>query len=278
MTNSVNNAIMYIKEGLIMPDEIFSGIPSLDDEQGLEALINQQNLEAMGLDSNTPAALDQPAQEPQPDANNAPQYTSEQIAGIIARNQQLEAQLNQRQVQQPQQVQMQQRQNVSPVYSDRQIAIINELLRRGVPMERIAQITSKQSAEAATLQRIQALEQHIQQEQYNREAEAFEQKMLAFGDKFGLSEKELVHFGNVAASKGINVATVTDLEAVFSGIFPEQYALRRERMSNRPTSQIYGGANIGEAPRAAANKMEDAYVEAFLAKSMPNQYGMYSKK
>jgi hypothetical protein len=264
-----------------MPDnEIFSGIPSLDDAQGLEAYINQQNLEAMGLENTQLAGEQTQTNEgAQTDVGNDVQqpYTSEQVAQIIARNQQLENYIaGQAQARQQAQVQQQQPQ---ARYSDRQIAIINELLRRGVPMERISQAMSKgNTAGTDALQRVQALERYIQQEQYNKAAEEFEHKMLNFGAKFGLSENELVHFGNVAYSKGINIANVTDLEAVFSGLFPEQYALRVQRMSNRPTSQIYGGANIGEAPRAAANKLEDAYVEAFLAKSMPNQYGMFNKK
>jgi hypothetical protein len=93
-----------------------------------------------------------------------------------------------------------------------------------------------------------------------------------------LTENDLVHFGNVAEAKGIDVTKVTDLEAVFSGLFPDQYAIRKARAASRPTSQIYGGANIGETPRATSAKLEDAYVEAFLAKSMPNQYGMFNKK
>ena len=42
-----------------MPNnEIFSGIPSLDDTQGLENLLNNQALQGMGLNTQTPSALD----------------------------------------------------------------------------------------------------------------------------------------------------------------------------------------------------------------------------
>ena len=117
-----------------------------------------------------------------------------------------------------------------------------------------------------------AVEDYLQQQQYAAEEAKFINKMNEFGAKFGLSEKELVTFGNAAMEKGINIANVTDIEAVFRVIYPEQYAIRVQRMSNAPTSQIYGGASTPENPRVSVNKLEDAYVEQFMKNSMPNAY------
>lgn len=270
-----------------MPNnEIFSGIPSLDDTQGLEDYLNQQAMDSMGLNTQIPAALEN---QQQTDANSgnsgnadpaqtAPTYTQEQIAQIIARNQQLEAQFAQsQQPVQPQQQVQQQQVRQAPLYNDRQIGIINQLLARGVSIEEIAAHIAKSRNTApvnsALVQRLQSIESYLQQQQYAQAEAEFIQKMTTFGDKFGLSEKELEHFGNVALEKGINVAHVTDLEAVFRAIFPDQYALRVQRMSNPSTSQFYGGASAMDTPRASASKMEDAYVDAFLKQTMPNQYG-----
>lgn len=273
MTNSVNNAMIYLKEGEIMPNnDLFSDIPALGDEQGLENLLNQQALTDMGVQ---PTQDPEPAQEPAQQSNT---YTNEQIQQIIARNQQLEAQLNQPQTQ-PVQRQVAQ-QNQVQGYNPQQIAIINRLLASGMTIGQINDELNKRRANnvnPAVMQRIQALEQHLQQQQYDAAANAFEQKMLTFGEKFGLSEDELVLFGNTALSKGINVAHVTDLEAVFRAIYPDQYALRMQRINNNNTAPIYGGVSVSEAPRAQASKLEDAYVDSFLRGAMPNQYNMYKK-
>ena len=273
MTNSVNNAMIYLKEGEIMPNnDLFSDIPALGDEQGLENLLNQQTLADMGVQ---PTQEPEPAQEPAP-AQAQPTYTNEQIQQIIARNQQLESQFAQQPTQQPVQ-----RQQVSQTqgYNPQQIAIINKLLASGMTIEQInSELNKRRSnvANPAVMQRIQALEQHIQQQQYEAAANAFEQKMLAFGEKFGLSEQELVLFGETALSKGINV-TQADLETAFRAVYPEQYALRMQRITNNSTAPIYGGVSVSEAPRAQVSKLEDAYVDSFLRGAMPNQYNMFKK-
>lgn len=262
-----------------MPDNnIFSGIPALDDSAGLEAYVNNSTLDDMGLlNPSTPAALQtqQPQQttEPAPAEPQAqpqvPQYTSEQIAQIVARNQQLEAQASQAQSRAQSQPQ-------SP-YTPRQTAIIKELVSRGVPLERIQQALNGNRQQNATLQRLQNIEQYLQNQQYVAEQNAFVNRMTEFGNKFGLSEDDLVTFGNTAMAKGINLTTVSDVEAVFRAVYPEQYAIRSQRMAGSATSQIYGGANTPEAPRAAASKLEDAYVDSFLKQSMPNQYNRFPK-
>lgn len=76
---------------------------------------------------------------------------------------------------------------------------------------------------------------------------------------------------------GINLANVTDVEAVFRAVYPEQYAIRSQRIAGASASQIYGGASAMETPRAASSKLEDAYVDAFLKQAMPNAYGMHTK-
>ena len=267
-----------------MPNnDLFSGIPTLDDTQGLENLINQQTLDSMGVSSQTPAALEQnvdqgtqtadpaPAQQP-----SQPQYTSEQIAQIVARNQQLEAYAQQQQA--SRQMQHQQSQ---PLYNERQRQIINELLNRGVSVERIAAALNKNrqanAVQDATVQKLQQIEQYLQQQEYEKAYNEFAQKMFSFGDKFGLSENELVVFGETAAAKGIDVTKATDIEAVFRAVYPEQYALRVQRLNNNATSQIYGGVSVGETPRATTNKVEDAYVDAFMKQTMPNQYNLFKK-
>lgn len=267
-------------------EEIFSGIPSLDDAQGLQDYMNQQTLDNMGVNGTMPAALETtpPATDPATTPNtaqpaiaqpatpqqDAPQYTSAQIQQLIARNAQLEAAAAAAQRQTAQRPQMQ------ADYNPQQAAIIKQLIDKGVPLSVIYNTLQKgnsaNQANTALANRVQAVEQYLQQQQYAAEESKFITKMTDFGNKFGLSENDLVTFGNAALAKGINVANVSDIEAVFRAIYPDQYAIRMQRMSNAPTSQIFGGASTPEAPRAAASKLEDAYVEQFLKGAMPNAY------
>lgn len=276
-------------------EELFSGIPSLDDEAGMQSFINNDALATLGLNTDhTPAALQQnnptvtapavpaTATEPvaTPTANNvtnpaAPQYTADQVANIIARVQ-AQAQ-NRTAVPNAHQVQVS-----NQTYTPRQAEIIKQLIDRGVPMERISAALNGQNAsnaqQSAIMQRLAQMEQYLQAQQYQAAQDAFVDKMNAFGEKFGLSENDLVTFGNKAMSMGINLTQVSDVEAVFRAVYPDQYAIRTQRMANTSTSQIYGGSSTPEAPRAAAAKLEDAYVDQFLRASMPNQYGMFTKK
>ena len=272
-----------------MPDNIFSGIPALDDQAGLEQVVQDNTLTQMGVPTNpsTPSALqftEQPAAQtdpqPQNQSQNAPQFTSEQVSQIIARNQQLEAQA--RVAQQQAALNAARQRTSTSAYTARQADIIKQLIDRGVPLERIQQALNGDRRTAAQqnaiLQRVQNLEQHLQNQQYLAEQDAFINKMTEFGDRFGLSENDLVTFGNMAMSKGINLTTVNDVEAVFRAIYPEQYAMRSQRIAGANTSQIYGGANTPEAPRAATSKLEDAYVDSFLKQTMPNQYNQFPIK
>ena len=264
-------------------DELFSGIPSLDDEAGMQSYMNNDTLNSYGLgNENIPAALQQntepaqegaaPAQPAQPAQGSAPQYTAEQVAEIVSRVRQSQAQPSARATA-PQQ---------SSAYTPYQAEIIKQLIDRGVPMERIQAALRGQSAEynrnAQLMQRLTNMEAYLREQQYLAAQNEFVDRMTAFGDKFGLSEQELVTFGNKAMSIGINLTQVSDVEAVFRAVYPDQYAIRSQRIAGAPTSQIYGGSSTPEAPRAVASKMEDAYVDQFLRSSMPNQYGMFTKK
>lgn len=269
-----------------MPNnDIFSGIPSLGDDQGLQDYMNQQTLDNLGVNGTVPAALETPATDPtpapatEPTAQDpapqaAPQFTSEQIQQIIARNAQLEAAVSARR-----QAASVQHNYGAAEYNAQQAAIIKQLIDRGVPLSAIANAVRGGGANAANtrvnaelMNRVQAVEQYLQQQQYINEESKFVNKMTEFGDRFGLSEDDLVTFGNTALAKGINIANVTDVEAVFRAIYPEQYAIRVQRMSNAPSSQIFGGASTPESPRATAAKLEDAYVDQFLKGAMPNAY------
>ena len=267
-------------------EELFSGIPALGDEQGLETFMNNAALDSMGVGNDTtPAALQiqtpAPAQvelatpaQPAQAQPQAPQFTAEQVAQIIAQNQQLIQQNAQRQAQ-PQPAQP-----ASP-YTPQQAAIIKQLIDRGVPIERIQSAlngnAAQNAAQNAVMQRLANMEAYLQQQQYVAAQNEFIDKMTTFGDKFGLSEADLVTFGNKAMSMGINLTTVSDVEAVFRAVYPDQYAIRSQRIASAPSTPIYGGSSTPEAPRAATARMEDAYVEQFLKSSMPNQYGMKTK-
>lgn len=264
-------------------EELFSGIPALDDTAGLESYMNNDTLANMGVNNdNTPAALQMQSDEPPTSVTapsvegnpDVPQYTSEQVAQIVARNQQLEAQVAQANVQ-PQQ------QPIRNSYTPRQAAIIKDLIDRGVPLERINaalnRTQAEQFAQNQLAQRLANLEGYLQRQQYEAAQNEFVNKMTTFGGKFGLTENDLVTFGNKAMSMGINLTTVSDVEAVFRAVYPEQYAIRSQRMAGSSASQIYGGSSAAETPRASASKLEDAYVEQYLKHAMPNLYNMNTK-
>ena len=272
-------------------NELFSGIPALGDDAGLEAYLNNTALDGMGVGTQdpTPAALQQqppatepaapvqPAQPAQPasaaPASNVPQFTAEQVAQIIARSQAAVRNTNTNPAPAPAQP--------AGTYTAQQAATIKQLIDRGVPLERIMAALNgnrqQVAQQSAVVQRLAQIEQHLQQQQYLADQNAFVDKMTTFGNKFGLSEDELVVFGNKAQSMGINLIDVNDVEAVFRAVYPEQYAIRSQRLSGASNSQLFGGASAQEPARAAVSKLEDAYVDQFLKRSMPNQYGMNSR-
>lgn len=275
-----------------MPNEnenIFSGIPGLDQPtEDLQSLLNAQT-EPTNPNEGIPAALipnpTEPSPTTTPDSNGGTQtpqmFTSEQVAQIIANLKATQSQPVQPAAQpspvapvanpvQPQ---------VRTGYTPQQVEFITKALSSGYTLEQIqaAMNASKAPAIDPISEKVSQIEQYLKQQQYKAEENAFISKMTEFGNKYGLSENDLVIFGNKAMEKGINLVNVSDVELVFKALYPEQYAIRLQRMSNTPTSQIYGGSSVPEAPRAAASKVEDAYVENFLKHSMPNQYGMFKK-
>lgn len=271
----------------------FSDIPALGDTQGLEAYLNNQALAAQGLPvqpteqpaaTETPAAAPaaqpaatpaQPAAQPaQPADNNTITLTRDQLNAILASRGQAPAGV---QPQQPAQRQ--------PSYTAQEQAFISRALQQGYSLDQINQFLKTQrpgtgnGQDPALAQRIAQVEQYLRTQEYKQAEAAFVDKLSNFGSKWGLSEQDLVNFGNEALKHGINIATDSiDLEMVFRAVYPDQYAIRSRRMTPTNSSQIYGGTSISEGNRASAAKLEDAYVENFLKQTMPNQYGMLNKK
>ena len=169
-------------------------------------------------------------------------------------------------------------------YSAQDQAFIARALQQGYTLEQINNFFVQQRGQSGRIdpvleQRLSQVEQYLKTQEYKQAETAFVNRLSEFGNKWGLSEQDLVNFGNTALQKGINIAVGNvDLETVFRAIYPEQYAIRSRRMTPTNSSQIYGGTSIPEGSRANAAKAEDAYVEAFLKGAMPNQYGMLNKK
>ena len=264
-------------------NNIFSDIPALGDEQGLAQFLDQQ-AEASTPEVTIPAALQQtPAPTVTPEVtpevpNPQPQqqmYTAEQVQAIINASRQQANQVQpqvQQPVQQPQQA-----------YTPQELNAINTMLARGYSLEQVMRAVQTNRAKTgatqdpALAQKIQNIEQYLAQQQYQVAQNEFINKMTTFGDRFGLSEQDLVTFGNAALAKGINLVNVQDVEMVFKAMYPEQYSIRVQRMSNTPTSQIYGGTSVPENNQVQNEKYIDNYVDNFLKRSMPNQYGMQKK-
>ena len=278
-----------------MQDEnnIFSGIPSLDDDQGLAQYLEQQTVSQFDNGNEIPNALQQTNSneggsntqdvntQPQVQSTN-PTYSAEQVQNIINTiHQQYAQQTQQAQRQAAPQPQRQVQQ--APTYSQAELNAINQMLARGYSLEQVLAAVQNTRAKTgvqrdpALEQKINNIEQYLYNQQYKAEQTAFIDKMTAFGNRLGLSENDLVTFGNAALAQGINLINVPDVEKVFKMIYPEQYAIRTQRMSNTQTSQIYGGTSVPETNRALNEKAVDAYVDSFLKRSMPNQYGMQRK-
>ena len=281
-----------------MENNIFEGIPGLADTQGLENYAaNQAATEAMGTPATTPQALTpnaQPATDPnaavQPQGQGQVTYTQEDIQRIIAENAQYKAQAQARaQAQaQPQNVMPQQRvaqpnSNVNPqavAQGNPQLQMaIARALAAGYTPEQVYAAMKGNTQQAKLENQVAQIQNYLEQQQYQREEAAFIDKMTNFGNKWGLSEQDLVTFADKALQLGINVAQVNDVEAVFRAVYPEQYAFRAQRIANQNNaSPIYGGTSIPEAPRAAQSKAEDAYVENFLKGKMPNAYNSFMNR
>lgn len=273
----------------------FSGVPALDDIQGLENYLNNQNLmdAGLGVDLTNPQNVTEDNPAPAagnptdtgagtPAAGTQPTYTTDQVNQLIQQVQALQAQLSaQHQNVQPAQPTVQQT-RPAVTYTPAQRQFIMQALDKGYTMDQIQEVLARRAgtsqAQAQIEQRMANLEQQMKTQEYKRAESEFIGRLSTFGDKWGLSEKDLVTFGNAALQKGINIAYVNDLDAVFRAVYPEQYSIRSQRMLNTNTSQIYGGTSIPESTRAATSKAEDAYVDAFFRQTMPNQYNNFNKK
>ena len=282
-----------------MPDNIFSGIPSLNDDTGLQTYLNNQQLTNLGISNTeveTSAQGQQPVVQPttqpsqsaqsvtQPTVQEQPTlqgagYTVEDVNRILARNAELEKQVNAMARPTTPTTFTSTRTPVTtptPRYSANQINLIKQALDQGATIEQIQAALSRKPVQDGTskelLDKVNAIENYLQQSAYDKAQTEFVNKLTAFGDKFGLSENDLVVFGNTALAKGINIAQVSDLESVFRAIYPEQYAIRVQRMQHTPTSQIFGGSTMFINPTAMSEQAADNYVEGFLKGAMPNQY------
>lgn len=275
-----------------MPLDDFSGIPSLSDEQGLSQFLQQQELAAAGFGAAPSAAQPQEQAQPaaqaqpaQPAAQPAPQaqpeqprtYTQEDLAEILAQVdaiRQRQAQMQPKPASQP----SAQLQGRAPAYSPQEVRFINLALAQGYSMAAIQNAINSRRAQggynpqvANLEQRMDALQRYLATQEY-REAEAeFVDKLTEFGDKFGLSEQDLVTFGQTAMQKGINIAVGNvDLEAVFRAIYPDQYAIRSQRIAQANSSQIYGGSSAAEPTGVQSQKAAAEYARQFLLGRMPN--------
>lgn len=274
----------------------FSGVPALSDTQGLQDYLNNESLKQSGIsEQNIAPIVQQETNNGTGDANanvnvnveNAQTAQNQNASNVDVQSILAELQAVKAELESMKQAAGRQTQNVgnnvssnkAPAYSQDEINFINAALARGYDMNAIQQtIMQKRNAMSTNNsdvnRRVDSLEQYIKQKEYETAQNAFIERMTEFGNKWGLSEADLVTFGNVALSKGINIANVNDLEIAFRAVYPEQYAIRKARMTPTNTSQIYGGTSIPESTRAAADKAADAYVDAYLRQTMPS----YGKK
>lgn len=275
-----------------IPD--FSDIPALGDVQGLENYLNNETLKQQGLQVQSQPVVQQAATQPvqaQAQATTQQQPT-QQVAqtqpaaqsgdgNVTLTREQFNALLAGKGIQ-VRQEQPQQAVQKSAGYSAQEQAFIQKALSQGYSLDQINNfLVSQKGATGNPVleQRLNQVEQYLKTQEYKTAETAFINKLTDFGSKWGLSEQDLVSFGNEALKHGINIAgTNVDLDMVFRAVYPDQYAIRSRRMTPTPSSQIYGGTSVPEASRASAAKLEDAYVENFLRGAMPNQYGMLNKK
>ena len=273
----------------------FSDIPALNDVSGLEAYLNNEALAAQGLPvqpstTQPDAPASQPAVASQPSADIPAQpaapaqgdtitLTREQLNAILASGQASAPGAQQAKPQAP----VQQKE---AAYTAQEQQFIAKALAQGYSLRQINDFLVRQRGSQGTMtvnpaleQRLAQVEQYLKTQEYKAAETAFINRLSDFGSKWGLSEQDLVTFGNEALKQGINIAVGdVNLETVFRAVYPDQYAIRLKRMTPTTSSQIYGGTSIPEGNRTNASKIEDAYVDAFLKGTMPNQYAAFNKK
>ena len=290
----------------------FSDIPSLGDTQGLENYLNNQTLAAQGLPTQQqpaaqgqpaqPAAQGQPAQQqqgqpaaqpaaqqnpaqPAQQGNGVPQLTREQYVALLQNIDVINKRLNINTNIPGTQQTVPQQQNAG--YTPQEQTFIENALKRGYNLNQINQVIMQNRAKnagaanpqaSAMDQRVAAIEEFLRSQQYLQAQNEFINRANTFATKWGLSDADLETFASEALKHGINIAdSKVDMEMVFRAVYPQQYAIRSQRMSPTNASQIYGGTSIPEGSRANASKLEDAYVDNFLKGAMPNQYAASKK-
>jgi hypothetical protein len=258
-----------------MNDEI-TQLPALDDESGLQNLLQQKEMQSIGI---VPQPTSQPTQE-QPAPAPVQQAAAQPTQGPTYSEAQVQAILQQyaaRQTAAPQQPVPQQQPAPTSQYSERQTQLVVEAMRRGIPLDRVVAALNSNRQNGSPdyaqqlMSKVNELQQRFNQIEESKVADQFESKMTAFGGKLGLSERDLYTFGTKALENGINILYVNDIEAVFRGLYPEQYALRIQRAQPQATSQIYGGSNVGTTSQDT-DKYAQQYAEQFLKNTMPNYY------
>jgi len=257
-------------------------LPALDDEKGLQNLLQQQQMASIGIVPQTQEQPDDSGEEiqgqgyedtPAQDASGQTVFTEAQVQAILqnyANAVKSTIAPQQQSVPQPQAA-------PSAAYNERQMQLVNEAMRRGIPLDKIAAAlaTQRQSSQPdysqELMSKVNELQQRFNQIEQTKMTEQFESKMTAFGNKLGLSERDLYTFGTKALENGINILYVNDIEAVFRGLYPDQYALRVQRAQPQATSQIYGGSNVGTTAQDT-ERYAQQYAEQFLKNTMPNYY------
>jgi hypothetical protein len=261
-----------------MNDEI-TQLPALDDEQGLQNLMQQQQMASIGIVPQNTGDSTQNVQEAIPQQGYAPEtgtgettFTEAQVQAIL----QNYANAVKSTIA-PQQSVPQQQAAPTTQYDQRQMQLVNEAMRRGIPLEKIVASlgSNRQGGQPdyaqQLAQKVNELQQRFNQIEQSKVTEQFESKLTGLGNKLGLSERDLYTFGTKALENGINILYVNDIEAVFRGLYPDQYALRVQRAQPQATSQIYGGSNVGTTSQDN-EKYAQQYAEQFLKNTMPNYY------
>lgn len=251
-----------------------NNIPALSDTQGFADYMNRQNMQELGI------------QNPITDSNPNPNTdTGNQANPNAGANQQDTQALIQQAVdaalarQQPANPAPTAPVMNSPYSADLQKQIVTAL-QMGYSLEQINNaLTKMQGANAgngAVERRISNVEQTLQNYQMQQEAAEFERGMYALGDKLGLTEDDLYTFGVTAMKNGIDIFKVKDVEAVFRGLYPDQYNVRIKRAQSQNSSQLYGGANM-QYNAQDAQRQVDNYVDSFLRERMPGWYNKGGK-
>ena len=254
-----------------------NNIPALSDTEGFANYMNRQNMQELGIQNPIDTASDANSQNPNNGVNNVEaQAPQSQVDTKALIQQAVDTAMARQQAQAP----AQNAQTVNSPYSpDLQRQIVTAL-QMGYSLEQIntalAKMQNTNSVNAAVERRISNVEQTLQNYQVQQEAMEFEKGMYALGDRLGLTEDDLYTFGVAALNNGIDIFHVKDVEAVFRGLYPDQYNVRMKRAQTQNSSQLYGGANM-QYNAQDAQRQVDNYVESFLRERMPGWYNKGGK-